>query len=103
MTEEEKNKLYDVVDETIQQLIEKFPKELKQTAESIPCFLSEHKDCPGVYGMYTRDTIVIYVDNIWNHCQNTGDDFLNFVKCVYMHEFGHHFGLSEVELRERCL
>jgi predicted Zn-dependent protease with MMP-like domain len=108
MTTEEKNKIYDIADETVQKLIERFPEELKNRAQSIDCFLSDHTEHPGVYGcytgnVYTGNAIVIYVDNIWNRCKKTGDDFINFVKCVYMHEFGHHFGLTELDLKDRCL
>lgn len=95
------DEIYDLVDEHIQKLINTFPTELKEEAEKLPCFLSDVMNV--AFGVYWNDTIVIYVDMVWQHCQKNGDDFLKFIECVYLHELGHHLNLNEFELKERGL
>ena len=111
--------LKDQADEEIQKVIAEFPDDLRKLAEDVVCFLGDYCEEPrdnGFFETFGRQTacypnmisnggaIVIYVGQIKKHCDHYGDDFLSFIRHVYMHELGHHLGIkSEVELKERGL
>ena len=114
------DELKDLADEEIQRLIEDFPEDLKQLAENVICYLGDYNEemlpdgrkCQ-VWGRQTAccqnhisdgGSIIIYVGQIYKHCQEQEGDFLSFVRHVYMHELGHHLGIqSEHELKFRGL
>jgi len=111
--------LKDQVDEEIQKVIAEFPDDLKKLAEDVVCYLADYCEETrdnGVFETFGRQTacypnmvsnggaIIIYVGQIKKHCDRFGDDFLSFIRHVYMHELGHHLGIhSEEELKERGL
>ena len=111
--------LKDQADDEIQKLIAALPEDLRKLAEEVVCYLSDYCEEPrdnGFFETFGRQTacypnmvsnggaIVIYVGQIKKHCDRCGDDFLSFIRHVYMHELGHHLGIAtEWELKDRGL
>ena len=114
------DELKDQADEEIQKLIADFPEDLRKLAEDVVCYLGDYNEeiLPDgrkreIWGRQTNcwqghvsegGSIVVYVGQIYKHCQECGDDFLSFIRHVYMHELGHHLGIREEdELKKRGL
>jgi predicted Zn-dependent protease with MMP-like domain len=47
--------------------------------------------------------IFIFVGSVYQNCELHGLEFDDEIRTTYLHELGHHLGLSEVELTDRGL
>ena len=125
MTDEEKQTLYDRVDDAIIKLISELPDELRQKAEKIPCLLDGFSpleshpkaigqyysveeravDCLGQYRAYGGEdgVIFIYIEAILKAEGGNLDTTCLSARQVYLHELGHALNLGELELDERGL
>jgi predicted Zn-dependent protease with MMP-like domain len=98
----------------VQETIGKLPEELKGIAEALPCVMREwaaaHSTILGHYFSFDRGRlsesngpIILCLGAIARYCEDTGASFEEQVRTTYLHEFGHHLGLDELELQERGL
>ncbi|MCP2520196.1 metallopeptidase family protein [Candidatus Aminicenantes bacterium AC-335-A11] len=110
----EKHKFEELVEETIKNLPRKFKKYLNNIAiivEDRPPDTSPHNLVLGIYhgvplkhrgafyGNVPPDVIVIYKESIERICR-TEDQIKEKIREVILHEIGHYFGFSEMELRK---
>lgn len=109
MTDQEKNTLYDAVDNAIQKLISELPDDIRKKADEIPCLLDSfsppdnHPEALGRYMAFTNGPIIIYVEAIHKAENGNIDGVCQSVRHVYLHELGHVLGLNEIELKNRSL
>jgi predicted Zn-dependent protease with MMP-like domain len=99
---------------TVAATVAELPPEISAEASAIPClfesYCEDDPDLLGIYGHFTpgevsvaNGPILLYLDAIWDFCQDEGEDFEEEVRITYLHELGHHFGWDEGDLEERGL
>jgi len=109
LTENQWNSLFDKTDETIQKAIDDLPEEVKKSAEGISCVVDKYTNKEnwhmlGCYMQWTNGSIVIYVGQIFEDCNEDVEETMKSVRQVYYHELAHAIGdLAEYEVKERGL
>lgn len=95
-----------VAKQTINALISRLPDDLRSEAARIGYELRKRCwDGAETLGDYDRSAhlITLYVDTICDHCSTQSLDFRREIEITYLHELGHHLGLSEDDLEKRGL
>lgn len=108
--------LFAKAEATVTKTISDLPPELKAEADKVPCLLrrwparSYSAWILGHYFGFQRGQlseyngpIILYVGTIYCYCWNAKLDFDDQVRMTYLHEFGHHLGWDESDLKERGL
>jgi predicted Zn-dependent protease with MMP-like domain len=94
--------------------VAELPPEIAAEARQVPCLFQpvceEDPELLGLYGYFTpgeisvaNGPIILYLETIWDFCEDEGEDFEEEVRVTYLHELGHHFGWDEGDLEERGL
>ena len=103
-SDDEWNAICDRAEIEIQKLISELPSEIKNDAEKILCLLDKYSPRGNILGMHNNETpegpIWIYLGAIYEACGKDIEATIQSVRQVYLHEFAHHFGLVEYQVKE---
>lgn len=102
------SELFAIAHQYLEDLIARLPEDLQKEAQRIGFVLLERDEEDDEYdtlGDYTDylERIGIYVNAIRDFCDEETLDFREELEITYLHELGHHLGLSEEEIERRGL
>ena len=102
-------------DELVQDALEELPEQLAGAVENVVVVVEDHAVERNLFGLYEGvpltkrgplsysgafpDRITIYQETISEHC-NTEAELVSQVRKTVLHEFAHHFGISDPRLEE---
>ena len=113
-----------LAEKTVAQCQEALPEELRAKSQNLPVILEktpkhcqtderEEKDLLGLFcgipyqdepGDYpTPPSVHLFLENLWDFCEEDERAFREEVRITYLHELGHYLGLEENELQSRGL
>ena len=98
----------------VAEIVERMPPELKSEATRVQCIFRQwapaDRPALGVYMSFEPGVvsaapgpIILYLGDILLQCERYSLNFQEQVRKTYLHELGHHFGLTETDLKERGL
>ena len=98
---------YRRADRVVTRLLRSLPTDLKCKTTDLNWILQDwpdtNKDIWGLYKQRPSALIFIYVAPIFLYCRDNDFSFEQEIKNTFLHELGHHLGLSESDLEARGL
>jgi predicted Zn-dependent protease with MMP-like domain len=102
-------------DELVQDALDELPKQLAGAIENVVVIVEDHAASRSLFGLYEGvpltkrgplsysgafpDRITIYQGTISEHC-NSEAELVSQIRKTVIHEFAHHFGISDPRLEE---